>query len=79
MKERLKTVDLIRAVSVLGIISYHFSCSLTDINSGAIKPFYQFSNGSWGDIFVTLFFILSGMMLFYNEPNLQNKTGKYFC
>ena len=73
-KEEIKSINLIRAVCALGIIAYHFSCHLlyTDF-----KPFFTYVNGNWGYVFVSIFFLVSGYVLYYNYPDSINVISFY--
>lgn len=68
-KERLIYLDYIRALSILIIITYHFSVGLNvGVNTDA---FYIniFNKGFWGLFGVALFFLISGASLIYNYDN----------
>lgn len=78
MKERLSGADFIRAISAIGIVTFHFSCTIVEYNSGDFLPLYNTANGSWGFIFVTIFFILSGAMLYYNYPKITSLRQFYY-
>ena len=72
-KERLYGIDFIRAVCALGIIAFHFSCH----TASSIRPFYIFANGDFGGLFVAVFFVISGMTLYYNHPKAGNLKDFY--
>ena len=58
---RVQGFDVVRATSILIIICYHFNSSFIPFNiKGFNSIFFNFSNGSWGSVGVTLFFMLSG-------------------
>ena len=61
-KPAIQSFNLIKTVCALGIIVYHFSCHLT---FRTFLPLYQYANGEWGDLLVTIFFIVSGASLYY--------------
>lgn len=69
-KERLKYVDVIRFIAVCLIVISHFNLSLpvADIsiygNPYLVKS--EFLHGSFGTLGVSLFFIISGVTLYYN-------------
>lgn len=68
-KERLYYLDFIRAISAIGIIIYHFNCSIAQhmVYGGENDIIFSFyKNGNLGQIGVSLFFILSGASLMYN-------------
>ncbi len=61
-KERISGCDFVRAVSALGIIIFHFSCH----SNSTFRPLLFHKNGDYGIVFVTVFFLISGAMLYYN-------------
>lgn len=73
-KEAIKSLDLIRAVCALGIVSYHFSCHLVHTD---FKPFFGYANGNWGFVFVSIFFMVSGGALYYNYQDSFNVVKFY--
>ena len=69
-------VTFIRAVCTLGIVWYHF-CSYT--KSSAIRSsLWKYTNGSWGPTLVTVFFIISGMVLYINYPHINSLSKFYY-
>jgi len=76
-KPIIKSFNFIKALCALGIVAYHFSCHL---GSRAFLPFYEYANGLWGDLFVTVFFIVSGASLYYRYADDWGKgsLGVYF-
>lgn len=62
-KKKIFYLNFIRAISMLMIVTYHFYAHLAENNITGIKIF---SNGKWGLIGVTLFFMISGASLMYN-------------
>ena len=62
-KTDIKAFNYMKAISAIGIIIYHYSCR---IKSRDFLPLYTFKNGSWGGVFVTIFFMVSGALLYYN-------------
>lgn len=75
-KKRNYLISIIfaRAICCLGIIVFHYFCH--SINSS--KLFLFTSNSSWGNIYVTCFFSISGIVLYYNYPNNISITKYYF-
>ncbi len=74
-KGRIDACDFIRFVSALGIIIYHVSCSLPE---GGFRPLYTFANGYWGSVFVGMFLILSGAMMYYTKPQIDSLRVFYY-
>lgn len=62
-KKKIFYLNFIRAISMLMIVTYHFFAHFAENNITGIKIF---SNGKWGMIGVTLFFMISGASLMYN-------------
>lgn len=73
-KERLLNVDFIRAICAIGIICFHFSVH----SSSGIRLFIEFANGGVGKLLVTVFFILSGSMLYLNDREIPSLRRFYF-
>lgn len=72
--ERNKNVDIIRAIAILLIVTYHiFALSQVSLVRGTLYPFLEYS-GEYG---VTLFFILSGFAI-YKSLFKRKDDFKYF-
>lgn len=69
--------DFIRVISALGIVVYHFFCHTS---SPQLQKFVVHKNGSYGDMFVNAFFILSGMLLCMNNGKICSfsELGKFY-
>ncbi len=86
MRKRVFYLDFIRALSFLFIIIFHFNCSIGGHgiyqNSEHIPIIlYQYKNGNWGGVGVSLFFIISGgglMLTSQHEFNLKEYIKKRF-
>lgn len=73
-KEKINSINFIKAVSAIGIIAAHFSNYLLNKD---FSLFLVFANGGWGSVFAQIFFMVSGAVLFYNyEDKLDLK--KYY-
>lgn len=68
-RKRLDNVDFIRAICACGIVLFHYSIH-SNIDYAILV---RFANGSYGDLFVTVFFILSGAMLYFNNDKKVSK------
>ena len=68
-KNRILGVDFLRAFCAIGIIFFHFACY------GGGNG--NFANGEWGHIFISIFFIISGGMLYRNYPQIES-IGKFY-
>ena len=73
-KERLQGIEFARACSIIGIIIYHYFC----YSLGTFKFLFLTANGAWGDLFVTVFFVISGAVLYYNYPRITSLKTFYF-
>lgn len=73
-KNRIYAYDFIRAVCCIGIVMYHYSCHL---ETTSYYPLYMFVNGYWGTILVTVFFLLSGSVLYYNHSTVPSVIDFY--
>ena len=73
-KQEIKSFHFIKAICAIGIIIFHFSCYLENTN---FRPFYYFKNGNWGYTFVTIFFIVSGGLLYHNYSDKMNIKTYY--
>ncbi|MBQ9607137.1 MAG: acyltransferase [Lachnospiraceae bacterium] len=67
VRERRNEFDLIRAVSTVWIVLFHYSYSFVQYAVGGEHIYVMMhANGTWGALFVSLFFMLSGASLYYN-------------
>ncbi len=68
-----ESFNIIRAVSAVAIVLYHYSYSFYEFGIRESGPeFLKFENGDYGGIFVAVFFMLSGAALLYNYPVLSS-------
>ena len=64
----LDQFDFIRAIACLGIVLYHFA-----VEYGWPDIFNNYVGGvTYGDIYVTVFFFISGALLFYNHSKIDD-------
>lgn len=78
-KERIFYLDFIRALSIIMIITFHFSVGFMKQSSAFYLHF--FGMGIWGVLGVALFFMISGASLMYNygdELDLKKYYKKRF-
>lgn len=77
-KERRNEFDLIRAVSTVWIVLFHYSYSFVQYAVGGRHIYLMMhANGTWGALYVSLFFMLSGASLYYNwQDRLTSFSGK---
>lgn len=71
-KERIEGIVFARACCAIGIIIYHYFCH----SNTAFSFLYTSANSEWGWMFVTVFFAISGAVLYYNYP--ENFSLKLF-
>lgn len=77
MMKRKNYIDIIRSVSVIIIVLFHFSSLLKDFNYKGFSNFFlEYANGRWGRIGVFLFFMISGSGLILS--NMEEFTLKKF-
>lgn len=76
-KPAIQSLHVIRGISTLGIVAFHFSCALTNTD---FFPLLTFANGDWGSAFVSVFFILSGALLYYRyaDSEKDNRLRVYY-
>lgn len=66
-KKHYYELDFIRAVCAVIVVCYHFTCALDIFEiHGFRNILYMYPNGRWGEMAVSVFFMLSGAVMFYN-------------
>lgn len=73
-KKIISEIIFARACCCVGIVIFHYFCS----SNGTFKFLFYTANSSFGFIFVTSFFCISGMVLYYNHPNIHSIKSFYF-
>jgi len=73
-KEKIKEIIFIRACCCLGIVIFHYFCN----TKGEFKFLYITANSSYGIMFVTSFFCISGAVLYYNYPVIVSLKSFYY-
>lgn len=71
-KKKLQGIIFTRACCSLGILLFHYSCH------SKFKILLRTVNASFGFIFVTSFFCISGSVLYYNYPKINSIKTFYF-
>ncbi len=74
VKKRLTGITFARAFCAIGIIIFHFFCH----SNSTIKFLFTIKGCSWGDILVTVFFVISGAVLYYNYENVENIKSYFY-
>lgn len=72
---RIPAIAFIRAICAIGIIAFHVSCYTAP---EAVKLLHTYANGNWGSIFVGIFFLISGGVLYLNYPSAANLKSFYY-
>lgn len=73
-RKELKGIIFTRACCSIGIIFFHYFKK----SNGNFKLLSKTSNASFGFIFVTSFFCISGTVLYYNYPKITSLKSFYF-
>ncbi len=68
VKKKIYSIEFMRTVFAIGIIIYHFSCH----SESDFLLLSRYANGTWGDLIVTVFFMLSGGMLYRNNKKISS-------
>lgn len=74
-KIKIEELDFIRAVCAIGIILFHIS---SYVSKTAPKLMYRYANGTFGALFVGVFLLISGGVLYYNYPEVKNLSTFYY-
>ena len=73
-KKKLSGIIFARACCTLGIVLFHYSGP----SKGKLKYLYRTANSTFGFLFVTSFFCISGSVLYYNYPKINSVKTFYF-
>ena len=74
-REKVEELDYIRTICAIGKILHHVSCY---VSPDAPKLFYTYANGWFGALFVNIFFIISGGVLYHNYKEIGKLTVFYY-
>lgn len=74
IKKKLSGIIFARSFCSLGIIIFHYFCH----SKGKFKTLLSTANASWGLMFVTSFFSISGTVLYYNYSKISSLKTFYF-
>ena len=72
-RKELSPIVFIRAICTLGIVCYHFCW----YSKSALSQLVSFANGYVGEMLVTVFFVMSGAVLYYNHPQVEKPIAFY--
>ena len=73
-KKHFSQIDFIRFICCLGIIIYHFACHA----NSKIVSITTTVNSNIGSIIVTIFFIVSGFVLYHNNSEIKSLKVFYY-
>lgn len=73
-KKKLDGIIFTRACCCVGVVIFHYFCH----SRGDFKLLQNTANSSFGFIFVTGFFNISGAILYYNYPFIKSIKSFYF-
>lgn len=73
-KQKMANIEFMRAVCSLVILVFHFSETVISY----FKPLCTTANSNWGGTVVTLFFIMSGAMLYLNNSEIPSLKVFYY-
>ena len=73
-KTKLPGIIFTRACCCLGIVIFHYFCH----SKGKFKLLLLTANSTFGFMFVTSFFCISGVVLYYNYPKIQSLKRFYY-
>lgn len=72
-------LDFVRAVCAIIVVCYHFTCACAIFElRGFKKILYTYPNGTWGEMAVSVFFMISGAVLVYNYQNEPLKLEAFY-
>ena len=71
---RISGISFTRAICTIGIVFYHYFSR----SKGTFKLLRKTANSTWGFIFVTTFFCISGTVLYYNYPKIYSLKKFYY-
>lgn len=78
-KKHFYQLDIIRAVCAVFVVCYHFSCACEIFEvQGYYNILYRFANGTWGEMAVSVFFMLSGAAMIYNYEGIELKLPNFY-
>ena len=74
-KEKLCSINFIRVLCAIGIVFYHVSSHIALTGN---NYFLNYANGNFGELFVGIFLLISGGVLYYNHPRIDSLKAFYF-
>ena len=73
-KIKLVEIIFIRAFCSMGILLFHYFCH----SNSNLKFFFKTANSTWGFMFTTTFFCISGSVLYFNYPKIISLKKYYY-
>lgn len=73
-KSKISGIIFARALCSIGILIFHYFCHA----NGNFKLLFLTSNATWGFMFSTSFFCISGTVLYYNYPKIISFKKFYY-
>ncbi|BCZ27903.1 acyltransferase [Claveliimonas bilis] len=70
-QKKILEFNFIKAISAIGIVIFHFAVGIGNVE---LLP----GNYPWGSVFVTIFFMVSGALLYYNYKKPENIKLFYY-
>lgn len=64
LNKRIAAFDVLRVVAMVWVVTYHFGCEYKDFPVQVFNFFYLTKNFDFGNVAVTLFLSLSGLLLY---------------
>lgn len=74
MKKHIYQIDLIRTICCISIIFYHFACH----TASNLNILTDTVNSKIGEIIVTVFFIVSGFVLYHSNKEIKSLKSFYW-
>ena len=71
---KISSILFVRSISCFGIVIYHYF----EHAKGNYKSYFRTVNSNIGLMFVTVFFCISGTVLYYNYPKINSIKRYYY-
>ena len=73
-KNKISGIIFARALCCIGIVIFHYFCH----SNGNFKFLFKTKNSTFGFMFTTSFFCISGTVLYYNYPKIKSYKIFYY-
>ena len=74
MKKKIKEIDFIKSFCSFGIITFHYACHIESKK----KYIFKSRGTTYGFLFVNIFWIISGVLHYYNNSEIKSLKIFYF-